>query len=204
MHAQRVGSHSKAGSEPFRYALTGLLRRVTPVYDGLRACSFKDASNRDVTCGYAVCVLVAEATVNTASELMAVMARGNRNRTVASMRMNARSSRGHAIFVIKILRPTADGASELTGRLNVIDLGMSYPYVPFCSLHPRAHMLHYARVSSQLAPSQRPACRMNASIFACRRLDASTRPSSPCGMSSRRFLRRVGSSTTASRYSRSG
>lgn len=55
------------------------------------------------------------------SEAMATIARGNQRRTVAAMRMNARSSRGHGIFSIYVKEMLPMG-SEKNGKLNLVDL----------------------------------------------------------------------------------
>ena len=59
--------------------------------------------------------------VTTPAEVMAALARGNSNRVVAAMKMNARSSRSHAIFSIHLA--DVGGGGEETGRLVLVDLG---------------------------------------------------------------------------------
>ena len=54
---------------------------------------------------------------------MRCLGRGNSNRVVAAMKMNARSSRSHAIFTISLteMGDQPSGAIEV-GRLNLVDL----------------------------------------------------------------------------------
>ena len=56
--------------------------------------------------------------VKDASEVMAAVARGDKNRVVAAMAMNPRSSRGHGIITVEVL--TSDGQPH--GRLSLVDL----------------------------------------------------------------------------------
>ena len=59
--------------------------------------------------------------VSSSREVMANLARGNAKRVVAAMKMNPRSSRGHAIFSIYIKEILAFGG-EKAGKLNLVDL----------------------------------------------------------------------------------
>ena len=59
--------------------------------------------------------------VSSSQEVMASLARGNSKRVVAAMKMNARSSRGHAIFTIYVKEILAFGG-ERAGKLNLVDL----------------------------------------------------------------------------------
>mmetsp|Transcript_52351 Transcript_52351/g.135679 ORF Transcript_52351/g.135679 Transcript_52351/m.135679 type:complete len:804 (+) Transcript_52351:124-2535(+) len=59
--------------------------------------------------------------VASSREVMANLARGNSKRVVAAMKMNARSSRGHAIFTIYVKEILAYGG-EKVGKLNLVDL----------------------------------------------------------------------------------
>jgi hypothetical protein len=59
--------------------------------------------------------------VTSSREVMAALARGNARRVVAAMKMNARSSRGHAIFTIYVKEILAFGG-EKAGKLNLVDL----------------------------------------------------------------------------------
>ena len=51
----------------------------------------------------------------------AALAQGNTRRVVAAMKMNDRSSRGHAIFTIYVKQILAAGG-EREGKLNLVDL----------------------------------------------------------------------------------
>ena len=53
-----------------------------------------------------------------AGEVMAAVGRGDKNRVVAAMAMNPRSSRGHGIITVEVLTP--EGQSH--GRLTLVDL----------------------------------------------------------------------------------
>lgn len=59
--------------------------------------------------------------VASSQEVMAALARGNAKRVVAAMKMNARSSRGHAIFTMHVKEILALGG-EKAGKLNLVDL----------------------------------------------------------------------------------
>ena len=59
--------------------------------------------------------------VGSSAEVMANLARGNSKRVVAAMKMNPRSSRGHAIFTIYVKEILALGG-EKAGKLNLVDL----------------------------------------------------------------------------------
>uniref|UniRef100_A0A7S2N7Q3 Kinesin motor domain-containing protein n=2 Tax=Haptolina brevifila TaxID=156173 RepID=A0A7S2N7Q3_9EUKA len=59
--------------------------------------------------------------VTQSKEVMANLARGNAKRVVAAMKMNPRSSRGHAIFTMYIKSILAFGG-EKAGKLNLVDL----------------------------------------------------------------------------------
>jgi len=54
-------------------------------------------------------------------ELMHQLAKGNAKRVVAAMKMNPRSSRGHAIFTVYVKEILAYGG-EKAGKLNLVDL----------------------------------------------------------------------------------
>jgi hypothetical protein len=60
-------------------------------------------------------------TVTTSKEVMDNLARGNSKRVVAAMKMNARSSRGHAIFTMYVKEILSYGG-EKCGKLNLVDL----------------------------------------------------------------------------------
>ena len=60
-------------------------------------------------------------TVTSSKQVMAALAQGNTKRVVAAMKMNARSSRGHAIFTIYVKEILATGG-EKAGKLNLVDL----------------------------------------------------------------------------------
>jgi len=59
--------------------------------------------------------------VSSSREVMAALSAGNENRVVAAMKMNARSSRGHAIFTIYVKEIMISGG-ERPGKLNLVDL----------------------------------------------------------------------------------
>lgn len=59
--------------------------------------------------------------VSSSKEVMSNLARGNAKRVVAAMKMNPRSSRGHAIFTIYVKEILAYGG-EKVGKLNLVDL----------------------------------------------------------------------------------
>lgn len=63
--------------------------------------------------------------VSTYHEIESRMDEGTANRTVASTKMNATSSRAHTVFGINFSTITEmDGArSEITARMNLVDLG---------------------------------------------------------------------------------
>jgi kinesin family protein 5 len=60
-------------------------------------------------------------TVTSSQQVMAALAQGNTRRVVAAMKMNDRSSRGHAIFTIYVKQILAAGG-EREGKLNLVDL----------------------------------------------------------------------------------
>jgi kinesin family member 1 len=67
--------------------------------------------------------------VTSLSELLGLIERGNRTRTVASTRMNDVSSRSHAIFTIRYdrIQPGSgadllEGATERRSRIHLVDL----------------------------------------------------------------------------------
>ena len=60
-------------------------------------------------------------TVTSSRQEMDALASGNSRRVVAAMKMNARSSRGHAIFTIYVKEILAFGG-EKAGKLNLVDL----------------------------------------------------------------------------------
>jgi len=69
--------------------------------------------------GFFVEALVEEQ-VYTVKEAIDLINRGAKLRKVATMNLNARSSRGHAIFGVRWTRTT--GAARTSGRLNLVDL----------------------------------------------------------------------------------
>ena len=59
--------------------------------------------------------------VASSREVMAALARGNSKRVVAAMKMNPRSSRGHAIFTLHVKEILTFGGEKM-GKLNLVDL----------------------------------------------------------------------------------
>lgn len=57
----------------------------------------------------------------TADDVLSALWRGNSNRTVAAMKMNARSSRGHAIMYIYVEELNGE-AGKRVGKLALVDL----------------------------------------------------------------------------------
>jgi len=64
---------------------------------------------------------VTEEEVTTTQGVMELLVRGNGRRVVAAMKMNARSSRGHAILSVQVVEKGAHG-SEIATKLNLVDL----------------------------------------------------------------------------------
>lgn len=62
----------------------------------------------------------------TEKEVLATLCDGVRNRTTGATRMNAKSSRSHALFSIELELPSSEcGAAPLTPRLHFVDLAGS-------------------------------------------------------------------------------
>ncbi|CAE7513251.1 KIN14E [Symbiodinium microadriaticum] len=62
---------------------------------------------------------------NTAEELMAMMDRGNDQRTVAATAMNSESSRSHLVLLIKIISVNKETKETLKGKMLMCDLAGS-------------------------------------------------------------------------------
>lgn len=112
--------------------------------------------------------------VDNATDAMAALNRGQTNRVVAAMKMNDRSSRGHAIFSVK-MRQEGEGRS-VQSRLDLVDLaGMesskkSYA-VEVCACadahalctHPR-DMLEYYCIALDVMSTQLAAHQLNSQL----------------------------------------
>ena len=59
--------------------------------------------------------------VSSPAEVMRTVMRGNANRVVAAMKMNDRSSRGHAVITLHVREVRGEG-SERAGKLSLVDL----------------------------------------------------------------------------------
>ncbi|KAI9315467.1 kinesin motor domain-containing protein [Dichotomocladium elegans] len=69
-----------------------------------------------------------ESIVSNAMEAIAIMQRGNRNRSIAATRCNEKSSRSHCIFTLTAhIKETVPGGEEVlkVGKLNLVDLAGS-------------------------------------------------------------------------------
>jgi kinesin family protein 22 len=66
---------------------------------------------------------LAEVPIQSVSDFEVAYQNGCKNRTVAATKLNARSSRSHAILVVKITR--REGQKTLIGKLHLIDLAGS-------------------------------------------------------------------------------
>jgi len=64
---------------------------------------------------------VKEEVVSDTKQVMSLLVRGNQRRVVAAMKMNARSSRGHAILSVQLVEAGELG-SEVATKLNLVDL----------------------------------------------------------------------------------
>ena len=59
--------------------------------------------------------------VASTEEAVALLARGNAQRVTAAMKMNARSSRGHALLIVSV-KQLLSGGGERGGKLTLVDL----------------------------------------------------------------------------------
>jgi len=66
-----------------------------------------------------------EVYVNNPEEMLGVMEAGSRNRSIASTRMNAASSRSHSLFVCTVFQKNTKNDSTKIGKLCCIDLAGS-------------------------------------------------------------------------------
>ena len=60
--------------------------------------------------------------VSSPSEVMRAVMKGNSHRVVAAMRMNERSSRGHAVITVHVREVRGDSGAERSGKLTLVDL----------------------------------------------------------------------------------
>ena len=66
-----------------------------------------------------------EVYVSSPGEMMAVMQTGAQNRSIASTRMNEKSSRSHSIFIVHVEQKDIDSGSRRNGKLHFVDLAGS-------------------------------------------------------------------------------
>jgi kinesin family protein 5 len=66
-----------------------------------------------------------EVYVSSPAEMQAVMQTGSQNRSVASTRMNEKSSRSHSIFIVHVEQKDIDSGSRRSGKLHFVDLAGS-------------------------------------------------------------------------------
>ena len=85
----------------------------------------KDLKVRETKQGVPYVENVTWANVSEANEVMAVMDDGKLNRTVATTKMNAGSSRSHSIFTIAVGQKNINTKEEKEGVLNLVDLAGS-------------------------------------------------------------------------------
>lgn len=83
---------------------------------------------KDVGSGKGVCCIgLSEVAVSSVSDILSLVHRAQERRRVAETRVNARSSRSHSIFTMKVRcrRTVGDGELENTGKLHLVDLAGS-------------------------------------------------------------------------------
>lgn len=82
---------------------------------------------KDVGNGRVMCIGLSEVQVSSVSDILTLVHRAQERRRVAETRVNARSSRSHSIFTMKVRCRRAVGSGELenTGKLHLVDLAGS-------------------------------------------------------------------------------